>query len=93
MMTAEQALRQFTAIDSPDLVADVLLDMGITGRRRQYDACPVTQYLERFCGPGWKASPLVVWNQDNGAPPTRLPRVVGQFIAGFDQGDYPMLEG
>jgi len=91
MMTAEQALRQFTAVDSPDMVADVLLDMGITGRPRQYTCCPVTQYLERFCGPGWKASQMVVWNDRD--PVTRLPAVVGQFIAGFDRGDYPMLEG
>jgi hypothetical protein len=92
MMTAEQALRQFTAVDDPSIVADVLLDMGITGRPRQYTCCPITEYLGQFCGPDWRSSTEAVWQGQDGWP-TPLPPVVSQFIREFDSGLYPMLEG
>lgn len=92
MMTAEQALRQFTAVSDPAIVADVLLDMGITGRRRQHDACPIAGYLDQFCGKGWRVTSSHAWQPMTGQE-VEVPPAVRWFVHEFDLGAYPMLEG
>ncbi len=90
--TLSQALAELSVLSGPDAVADLLRREGIRGRRKEACDCPLARLLAARIGCRTvSVSYDFCWEQPGvflGLGPS-----VGQFLARFDRGIYPDLEG
>lgn len=81
---------------TPEQVSSKLRDMGIKGYRRMASSCPIAKYVKACGFPHVTVATYVKVYQDRGsdigdvADQTHLlPQGVRDWIAGFDEGEYP----
>lgn len=79
------------AYQSPYMIAAVIADEGVRGRRSSPCECPLARYLtrrtERSVSIGWGSA----WDRDS-VRKVLLPTNVQQFVRKVDRGHFPELE-
>jgi hypothetical protein len=87
--TVAEVLDKLAANGSARQVADHLGDRGITGWRRIAHRCPVSELVRAETGQVISLS-RKGWDSDSSTG--RTPKVVGEFVVAFDDGEFPGLD-
>ena len=86
-MTLTDALRALGRL-SPDEIAALLHDHGVTGDIGSHSACPLAHYLTRVTG---EATSVGLSFAFRGEVDVVLPQSTQRFVDRFDTGRYPFL--
>lgn len=93
-MDADTLAEELAALGAtPAAVADTLRRAGVRGRRGDCTACPVAVYLARRLRPGGGFVSAGPDRCHADGTTVRTPGPVFRFVADFDGGAHPDLEG
>lgn len=93
-MNLQQTLMESLIVlgSSADEVADRLAALGFKGRRNATGECPLARYLTETLRRRVCVGTIEVYPDPGGENAFPLPLACRDFVAGFDEGKWPLLE-